>query len=105
MLENYRIYYGSRIMTQERYNYLVNRYKLHSKYLDRRLQFYRESGLDDELIMRIKFYVLFNKFSDSSYRLWKKLEWGTKENECLAGFSEGALMNLSAQYAKTGKMK
>lgn len=26
MLEDYRIYYGSRIMTQERYNYLVNRY-------------------------------------------------------------------------------
>lgn len=55
--------------------------------------------------MRIKFYVLFNKFFDSSYRLWEKLEWGTKENECLAGFSEGTLMNLSAQYAKTGKMK
>ena len=89
-------------MTQERYEYLKNNYRmpvldaLHVKKLER-------LGAGQELIARAEFAYLFRAYEGKYYRIWKKLDWGMKENESLQSFALGGLINEIEEYNKIPK--
>ncbi len=88
-LYDYRCYTSE--MTPEKYAYLCKKYKIISNILDRLDKKYKESGVNEELLLRKKYYTLFGIYEDSYERTWTSLNWGIKENESLASFADGAL--------------
>ena len=88
-LYDYRCYTSN--MTPEKYDYLCKKYKIISDIIDSWYKKYRESGVNEELLLRKKYNILFGIYEDSYERTWTSLNWGIKENESLASFADGAL--------------
>ena len=88
-LYDYRCYTSK--MTPEKYAYLCKKYKIISDIIDSWYKKYRDSGVNEELLLRKKYNILFGIYEDSYERTWTSLNWGIKENESLASFADGAL--------------
>ncbi len=89
LLESYRLYTSN--MTQEKYEYLKSSEWL-SPVKKVKLSILKKNGASDELLARAEYAYLFETYANHFYRWWKDHEWGDRENESLADFAEGALV-------------
>ena len=89
LLKSYRMY--TEKMTQDKYDYLKENEWL-SPVKMAKLQVLRRNGASDELLARAEYAYLFEKYANHFYKWWKENEWGTKENESLSDFADGALV-------------
>lgn len=89
LLESYRMY--TEKMTQDKYDYLKENEWL-SPVKMVKLQMLKRNGASDELLARAEYAYLFENYANHFYKWWKENEWGTKENESLSDFADGALV-------------
>lgn len=90
-------------MTQEKYDYLRETESLSPVKLVR-LAILKKNGANNELLARSEYAYLFENYANHFYKWWKDNEWGTKENESLYDFADGALVQeiMDRQKEKDG---
>ena len=102
LLEEYRAVTPN--MTQEKYEYLKDNEWI-SPVKRVRLAMLEKNGASDELLKRAEYAYLFETYANHFYKWWKEHEWGTKENEGLAEFAEGALEQAIIEERKKESAK
>lgn len=91
-------------MTKEKYEYLKNNEWL-SPVKKVKLAILKNNGASEELLARAEYAYLFESYADHFYKWWKDHEWGTKENESLSDFAEGALIQAIQEERETKEGK